>query len=61
MGQAVTERSNQTVKNRLNKQKVMENSPRNRLHNALLTLNVLNAKEKRTTAEERHWIKEKSS
>ena len=43
----------------LNKQKVMINTSRNRLHNALLTLNFLNANEKGTTAAERHWIVEK--
>ena len=40
----------------LNKQKGLINTPRNRLHNALLTLNFLNANEKGTTAAERHWI-----
>ena len=45
----------------LNKQKGMESTPRNRLHNALLTLNFLNTNEKETTAAERHWIIEKSS
>ena len=45
----------------LNKQKGVENAPRNRLHNALLTLNFLNANEKGTTAAERHWIMEKSA
>ena len=44
-----------------NNQKGVENIPRNRLHNALLTLNFLNANEKRTTATERHWIIEKST
>ena len=39
----------------------MENTPRNRSHNALLTLNFLNTNEKGTTAAERHWIREKSS
>ena len=33
-----------------------EKYPRNRLYNALLTLNFLNANEKGTTAAERHWI-----
>ena len=45
----------------LNKQKGMENTLRNRLHNALLTLNFLNANEKGTTVTERHWIIAKSS
>ena len=42
-GQAVIERSNQTIKDKLNKQKVVENTLRKRLHNALVTLNFLNA------------------
>ena len=45
----------------LNKQKEMENTPRNRLHNASLTLNFLNTNEKGTMAAERHWIIEKTS
>ena len=45
----------------LNKQKGTKDTPRNRLHNALLTLNFLNANEKGTTAAERHWIMEKTS
>ena len=45
----------------LNKQTGVENTPRNKLHNALLTLNFLNANEKGTIAAERHWIMEKSS
>ena len=48
-GHAVTERSNCTIKDMLNKQKGMENTPRNRLHNALLTLNFLNANEKKSS------------
>ena len=39
----------------------MENALRNRLDNALLTLNYFNANEKGTTAAERHWIIEQSS
>ena len=35
-GQAVIERSNRTIKDILNKQKGVENTPRNRLHNAFL-------------------------
>ena len=58
-GQAVIERSNQTIKNILNKQKGMENNPQNILRNALITLNFFNANEKGTTAVERHWIIEK--
>ena len=59
--QAVIERSNRTIKYMLNKQKGVENTSRNRLHNALLTLNFLNANEKGTIAAERHLIMEKSS
>ena len=33
---------------------VMKNIPRNRLHNALLTLNYVNTNELGTTAAERH-------
>ena len=55
-GQAAVKRSNPTKKDMLNKQKGMQSIPRNRLHNALLTLNFLNANEKGTTAAERHWI-----
>ena len=51
-GQAVTERSNWTLKDMLNKQKGMINTPRNRLHNALLTSNFLNTNEKATIAAE---------
>ena len=58
-GQAVTERSNQTIKNMFNEHKGTKDTPRNRLHNALLTLSFLNANEKVTTAAERHWIIEK--
>ena len=39
----------------------MENTHRNRLHNAFLTLNFLNANEKGTTAAERHWTIERTS
>ena len=45
----------------LNKQKGMENTPQNRLHNALLSLNFLNANKKGTKTAERHWIMEKTS
>ena len=45
----------------LNKQKATENTPRKRWHNALLTLNFLNANEKGTMAAERHWIIEEMS
>ncbi|KAL6038422.1 hypothetical protein STEG23_016128, partial [Scotinomys teguina] len=60
-GQAVIERSNRTLKDMLNKQKGVTKTPRNRLHNALLTFNFLNANEKGTTAAERHWIIEKTA
>ena len=60
-GQAAIERSNRTIKDMLNKQKGVENTPRNRLHNALLTFNFLNFNKKGTTAAERHWIMEKSA
>ena len=45
----------------LNEQKGVENTPRNRLYNTLLTLNFLNANEKGTMTAERHWIFEKSA
>ena len=44
----------------LNTQKGMIHKPRNRFHNALLTLNFLNTNEKETTAVERQWIVEKN-
>ena len=59
-GQAAIERANQTLKDILNKQKGIIKTLINRLHNALLTLNFLNANEKGTTAAERHWIVEKN-
>ena len=40
-GEAVTERSNHPIMDMLNKQKGIENTLRNRLHNALFTLNFL--------------------
>ena len=52
-GQAVIERSNWSLKDMPNKQKGVIKTPRNRLHNALLTLNFLNANEKGTTALEK--------
>ena len=57
--QAIIEKSNQTLHEMLNKQKGMITTPRNRLHNALLSLKFLNANEKGTTAVERHQIVEK--
>ena len=52
--QAVIERSNQTIKDMLNKQKRMKKTPRNQLHNALLTLSFLNANEIETATAETH-------
>ena len=46
-GHAVLEGPNRTIMDMLKKQKVMENTPRNRLYNALLTSNFLNANEKK--------------
>ena len=43
----------------LNKQKGTTKTPRDRLHNALLTLNSLNANEEGITAAVRHWTIEK--
>ena len=40
----------------LNKQKGVENTPRNIFHKALLTLNFSNTNEKGATTVERHWI-----
>ena len=54
-------KSNQTIKDILNKQKVMENNPRNTLYNVLLTFDFLNANEKGTMATKRHWIIEKKT
>ena len=48
IGQAHIESLNWTIKDMLNQQKGMENIPRNRLRNALLTLYFLNANEKGT-------------
>lgn len=45
----------------LNKHKRVENTPRNRLYNALLTLNFLHTNEIEITAGDRQWIIEKSS
>ncbi|EGW08410.1 Putative Pol polyprotein [Cricetulus griseus] len=49
-GQAVVERSNCNLKEMLYKQTGGIKTPKNRLHNALLTLNLLNANEKGKTA-----------
>ena len=45
----------------LNKRKGMMQTPRNKLHNALLTLNFLNDNENGTGVSERQWITEKAS
>lgn len=45
-GQAVVKRSNHTLKEMLYKQAGGTKTPKHRLHNALLTLNFLNANEK---------------
>ena len=45
----------------LNKQAWMTKPPKHRLHNALVTLNFLNANEKGKTNAERHWAKEKTA
>lgn len=58
-GQAVTERSNCTLKEMFIKQKGGVKTPRERVNNALLTLNFLNVGEKGTTVAERHWVIEK--
>ena len=50
-GCTVIEKINQTLQDMLNKQKGVINSPRNKLHNALLILNFPNANEKGTAAE----------
>ncbi|EGV97888.1 HERV-K_7p22.1 provirus ancestral Pol protein [Cricetulus griseus] len=60
-GQTVVERSNRTLKEVLHKQVGGTKTPKHRLHNALLTLNFLNANEKGQTAEERHWTMEKTA
>ncbi|MBV2133725.1 DDE-type integrase/transposase/recombinase [Pseudomonas sp. MAP12] len=60
-GQAVVERSNRTLKEMLNKQAWKTKPPKHRLHNALLTLNFLNANEKGQTAAKRHWTREKTA
>lgn len=55
-GQAAIERSNWSLKDRCNKLKGVIKTPRDRLLNALLTLNFHNTNEKETTTAERHWI-----
>lgn len=44
----------------INTQKGVIKIPRNRLYNAVLTLDFLNANEKGTSVVERHWIIEKN-
>lgn len=55
-GQAVIEGPNWTLKDMLNKKKAVIKTYRNRLHNALLTLNFLNVNENGMTVVDRHWI-----
>ena len=57
-GQAVIGRSNRMLKEMLHRQAGKSKTPRHRLHNALLTLNFLNANDKGQTAVERHWTME---
>ncbi|ERE85983.1 Integrase, retroviral containing protein [Cricetulus griseus] len=45
----------------LNRQAWKTKPPKHRLHNALLTLNFLNANEKGQIAAERHWTTEKTA
>lgn len=47
-------RSNQTLKEMLNRQKGSTKPHKDRLHSALFTLKFLNANEQNTTAAERH-------
>lgn len=51
---------NGTLKDMINTQKGVIKIPRNRLYNAVLTLDFLNANEKGTSVVERHWIIEKN-
>jgi hypothetical protein len=55
-GQAVIERSNLTLKEMLNKQRGVSKTPRDRLRNALLTLNFLKINEQKPKAAERHSL-----
>lgn len=55
-GQVIVERSNQTLKEMLNRQQGSTRTPKDRLHSALLTLNFKNANEQNITAAEKHWI-----
>ena len=55
-GQAIVERSNQTLMESLNRQKGSTRTPNDRLHSALLTLKFLNAHEQNTITAERQWI-----
>ena len=60
IGLAVIERSNCTLKDMLNKQKGIIKASKGILHNALLTLKILNFNEKSTVVAKRHWIIEKN-
>lgn len=44
----------------LNKQNEVTNIPKDRSHNVLLTLKLMNANKQKITPAERHWIMEKS-
>lgn len=56
IGQTIIERSNQTLKDMLNKQKQVIKTTRYKLHNALLTLVFfLNVNDIGTTTAKRHW------
>lgn len=57
-GQVIVERSNQTLKEMLNRQQGSTRTPKDRLHSALFTLKFVNADEQNTTAAERHQIME---
>lgn len=60
-GQAIIKRANRTLKETLIGQKGrVKKKPRDRLNNALLTLNFLNVGQEGTTAAQRHWVMEKN-
>ncbi|ERE82837.1 putative Pol polyprotein [Cricetulus griseus] len=50
-----------TLKEMLHRQAGKSKPPKHRLHNALLTLNFLNANDSGQTAAERHWTTEKTA
>ena len=60
-GLAVVERSTRTLKEMLHRQAGKSKPPKHRLHNALLTLNFLNADDNGQTAAERPWTPEKTA